>query len=154
MSDEVLLSAKTWRKNNASKVAAYNRKWRLANPNKVAAWREANRDKMNAQRRAVWAKNRERGMLKNAQYRSKAHGWAFDLSLSDICIPAFCPALGIPIFRNAPLHSPNAPTLDRMDATKGYTKANVRIISWKANRLKNNATLQELRGLVHYMETQ
>lgn len=43
----------------------------------------------------------------------------------------------------APL--PNAPSLDRLDPSKGYTKDNLWIVSHKANAIKSNATHEELR---------
>lgn len=37
-----------------------------------------------------------------------------------------------------------SPSLDRIDSSKGYVKGNVRVISARANMLKNNATVEEL----------
>ena len=34
--------------------------------------------------------------------------------------------------------------IDRIDSSKGYVKGNVRVISKRANTLKNNATIEEL----------
>ena len=45
-----------------------------------------------------------------------------------------------------------SPSLDRIDSTKGYTKNNVQIISWKANRIKAYATVVELETVVKYMK--
>ena len=36
------------------------------------------------------------------------------------------------------------PSLDRIDGAKGYVKGNVRVISHRANMLKNDATIEEL----------
>jgi hypothetical protein len=47
----------------------------------------------------------------------------------------------------------NVPTLDRIDSTKGYIKENIQVISFKANRLKNNATVDELKSILKYMES-
>lgn len=38
-----------------------------------------------------------------------------------------------------------SPSLDRLDSSKGYVKGNVRVISKRANQLKNNATVEEMR---------
>jgi len=46
----------------------------------------------------------------------------------------------------------NVPSVDRIDPTKGYIKGNVEVISWRANHLKNNATVEELEAIVNYMK--
>jgi hypothetical protein len=45
-----------------------------------------------------------------------------------------------------------SPSLDRIDNTKGYVKGNVRIISFKANAIKNSATIEELEFILHNWE--
>jgi len=47
---------------------------------------------------------------------------------------------------------PDGPSLDRIDATKGYIRGNVAIICWRCNALKRDATLSELKKIVAYME--
>jgi len=41
----------------------------------------------------------------------------------------------------------NSATIDKIDNDRGYIKGNVLICSWKANRLKNNASAHELLAL-------
>jgi len=68
--------------------------------------------------------------------RATKKGLAFNLTLEDIPeIPTLCPVLLIPM---------QVPSLDRIDSKKGYVKGNIRIISNRANILKNNATVEEL----------
>ena len=74
-------------------------------------------------------------MYRAAKARAKEKGRDFNIELSDVVIPALCPVLGIPMDR---------PSLDRIDGAKGYVKGNVRVISHRANTLKNNATIEEL----------
>jgi hypothetical protein len=38
----------------------------------------------------------------------------------------------------------NAPSIDRIDNSKGYTKDNIMIVSTKLNLLKKDATIDEL----------
>ena len=45
----------------------------------------------------------------------------------------------------------NSPSIDRIDSTKGYTPDNIQIISWKANRIKGYASVQELEMLLAYL---
>lgn len=64
-------------------------------------------------------------------------------------LPDLCPILKTPLeyseFGDA--LSDNKPSVDRIDSSLGYVKGNVQVVSWRANRLKNNATLEELRLL-------
>lgn len=67
-------------------------------------------------------------------------------------LPKFCPVLGIELSFNGDKY--NSPSLDRFDNNKGYTTDNVRIISYRANTLKNNGTLEELEAIVRYMKNE
>lgn len=87
--------------------------------------------------------------LQNIKTRAKKKGFEFNITLDDIIAPDKCPILNIPIFikeiaTNITGASPNAPSVDRIDNTKGYIKGNVQVISFKANSMKNNATPEEL----------
>lgn len=85
--------------------------------------------------------------------RAKRDGIAFDLKSEELSVPEVCPVLGIPLFRqrgNGPRD--NSPSLDRIDPSKGYTKDNVRVISYRANRIKGNCTAAELRAIAAYAE--
>lgn len=78
---------------------------------------------------------KEKRMLESAAMRAAKKGREFSIELSDIVIPTTCPVLGTPMV---------GPSLDRIDSSKGYVKGNVRVISKRANMLKNNATIEEL----------
>lgn len=86
-------------------------------------------------------------MLKYAKYRAKIKKLEFDLTAKDIIIPKNCPVLGIPIY---PYSLSSSPSIDRIDNTRGYTKDNIVIVSFKANRMKGAATLDELSRLVKF----
>lgn len=89
-------------------------------------------------------------MLSRCKYRAKQSGLPFTLTKNDIIIPEFCPVLGIKIRQmlidDEPKkgYHPNAPSLDRIIPKLGYVKGNVRVISARANLLKNDATIPEL----------
>jgi hypothetical protein len=52
-----------------------------------------------------------------------------------------------------PAPSPdNSPSIDQIVPGGGYVPGNVRIISWKANRLKSNATIDDLEAILAYMK--
>lgn len=94
-------------------------------------------------------------MLRDARYRAKKRGLEFSLDKSDIIIPEFCPALGIPLFhadytgKAGPC--PNSPTLDRIYNNKGYVKGNVVVISSKANTMKHTGCLEDLEKLTKWL---
>ncbi len=93
-------------------------------------------------------------MLTKAKTRSKEKNIEFNITKEDINIPEYCPVLGIKIEKNPDAitkNSPNLPTLDRVDNNKGYIKGNIKVISYRANALKNNATLEELEMVINYM---
>jgi hypothetical protein len=46
-----------------------------------------------------------------------------------------------------------SPSIDRIDNNGGYTVDNIAVISWRANRLKNNATSDELRQIAEWMDS-
>ena len=84
-----------------------------------------------------------------AKKRCKLNKKEFDLIPGDIPeIPQFCPVLGIEIKKNnisGPIDS--SPSLDRIDQNKGYIKGNIRIISNRANRIKSDASFEEIEKI-------
>lgn len=89
-------------------------------------------------------KNPEVELYRRVKTRARKQGLDFDLSLSDIVIPEFCPVLHIPLFIGEGIASPNSPSMDRIDPKKGYTKDNVQVISYKANTMKSDANEADL----------
>jgi len=80
-----------------------------------------------------------------AKENSKKSNREFDLELSDIVIPEYCPYLGIKLSTSfGDKDQPHYFSIDRLDSNKGYVKGNVQVLSMLANTMKSNATLQEL----------
>ena len=117
------ISKAKWRKIQKSKWASYTRNWRESNP----------------ERSRVTA------------FRTKANklGLPFDLTEDFFVVPEICPVLGIPMDSRDREH---AWSVDRLVPENGYTRENCRIISIRANRLKNNASSEELRKILSYIE--
>jgi hypothetical protein len=91
-------------------------------------------------------------MWKGSRKHARAQGLIWDLRLDDIpIIPDVCPVLGIPIDNHSKTRCANSPSLDKVVPSLGYVPGNVRIISWRANDLKKDASLNELEKLVKYV---
>jgi hypothetical protein len=95
----------------------------------------------------------ERVMFYNAKANAKKRGLPFDLRPEDIVIPSHCPVLGIPLFWTDNQKTPNTPSTDRIDSSRGYSKDNIVVVSWRANKLKQDASVAELRALWEFYAT-
>jgi hypothetical protein len=101
------------------------------------------RDKARVKRMA----NPARAIFQTAKAASKRLGRDFSITEEDIVVPEFCPVLGIPLsFAEYGRHDAS-PALDRIDNSLGYIPGNVIVVSWRANRLKNDASLAEMVAL-------
>ena len=112
-------------KRNKAAEAAANKKWRRNNPKQV--------------------------LVLAAASRAKRAGIPFSISTEDFSIPESCPVLGLRLVAANKRHD-GSPTLDRINNNSGYTKGNVVVISWRANRIKSDATLAELQKIVKFYE--
>lgn len=93
-------------------------------------------------------------LLDGARKRAKAKGIVFDLAFEDIEIPDVCPILGTRLdgsSKSPSMINTTAPSIDRLDSSKGYTKDNIRIICARANSLKGNATASESIAIALYV---
>lgn len=116
--DAVKAKAKEWRQNNKERKTAKDVAWQKLNWKKTTVFR--------------------------IKSRCKRNNIPFNLTPEDIFVPMLCPILRVPL--GVPLEKFNdrTPTVDRIDPNGGYVRGNVQVISWKANRLKCDGSLQEL----------
>lgn len=149
-----------WRTANAARLKEKWKVWSARNPRgeQAKAWRKKNpeRSKMhtaksNESTRQERIEDPRRAMIRAARKRAVRHGFSCDLTPSDLIVPTHCPVLGIPISVGAGKHHHGSPTLDRFDNALGYTKANTRVISYRANWLKSDATGEELMAVARYV---
>ena len=127
------------------------------------ARREAKQDALTEQRRKKWGTHKEliASDLYQAQrqkFRAKKAnalrvGWEWSLSFGDLVWPTHCPVLNIELDYFAEGRQENSPSFDQIDAGKGYVVGNVQIISWRANRIKNDGTAAEHRRIAEYLES-
>lgn len=97
-------------------------------------------------------------MLNDARKRSAKRGYG-DLNITTNYLLSIasdnCPVLEIPLrweYGHGKGVSDRSPSLDRIDNSKGYVVGNVAIISIRANTLKRDASLSEIKALASYME--
>lgn len=102
---------------------------------------------MNTKSETTGAIVTKRRMLKDAKYRAKKQGLPFNLTEDDFEIPTHCPALGLTLRRR---HRDLSPSLDRLVPELGYVKGNVIVVSNRANRMKNDATVHELETVASF----
>ncbi len=80
-------------------------------------------------------------------------GLPFAITLANLLpLPDSCPVLGIPLFVGPSGGGDNSPSIDRIIPAEGYVPGNVIVVSLKANRIKNDATVDELRKVVEFYE--
>ena len=78
--------------------------------------------------------------------------------LENFDIPDNCPMLGIPLNYDGGSgegwhgKTDKSPSIDQIRPSKGYTRDNIQIISWRANRIKNDSTPEELVKISQYMQ--
>lgn len=109
----------------------------------------ASRPETKARRKAYDQSRRVARLIAEARRRAKAKGLAITITPADVVIPEVCPVLGIRIAFDG--DRMNWPSIDRWDNTKGYVPENARVISFRANLLKGDATLAEIEAVARYM---
>lgn len=77
------------------------------------------------------------------------HEWAIDFG--DLTFPTHCPVLGIQLDYFTHERQENSVSFDRIDPTKGYIKGNVVVMSWRANRIKNDGTAEEHQKIADFL---
>jgi len=81
----------------------------------------------------------------------------FTILFEEIEQPEYCPVLGIKLNyawggNNGHLRDPAKATLDKVIPRLGYVPGNVFVISWRANKLKSDMTIEELEKIMKYMK--
>ena len=78
----------------------------------------------------------------------------FTLDFDDLDWPTHCPVLGIEIdyLGLDGGRQENSPSFDRTNSSIGYIPGNVQIISWRANRVKNDGTAEEHKKIADYID--
>lgn len=92
-----------------------------------------------------------RDKFRRKKANSHKHEWS--VTFGELDWPTHCPVLGIELDYFAESRQENSPSFDRIDSTIGYVTGNVKIISWRANRIKNDGTVEEHEKIIEYLRT-
>lgn len=106
---------------------------------------EKNKEKFSSLNMKWRERNPAKRLYSSCKSWAKKSGVEFNIEVSDLVIPEYCPFLGVKLdMRVGEGSLKHGPSIDRIDPLRGYTKGNVQIISLMANRMKNNANIEEL----------
>lgn len=97
-------------------------------------------------------------ILTRIKSRAKQTKIDFDLSVEylESIVVTNCPILDVDLTwcKKSGKPTNNSPSLDRLNPKLGYIKGNVAWVSYRANRIKQDANLVELKKLINWMENQ
>ena len=130
---------------NREKLKEWAREYRKSHPEWTRNTQKRARQKLKQSKpeHLIWMETKK---------RAKKRGITFEIEISDIVIPKVCPILGIELsFGIGTVHDAS-PSLDRIIPEKGYVKDNCFIISSKANRMKQENTLESLEKIISYIK--
>lgn len=135
---------KAYRERNAEHIAAQR-----------ANYRKENREEIRARAKLSYKTKPAVHVLSNIKSRAKRLGVPFNITADDLyeATPEFCPVLGMKLERSMRVGgglTDATPTVDRLVPILGYVKNNIVVVSHKANRIKNDATIHELEKVTNF----
>lgn len=143
------------REKNRDRRAKQSSNWRQNNPEKVKknwfSYYDVHDEGIRKAFRDKYRKDPLKHTICAAKARAKKNGIPFNLERKDIEMPEFCPILGMKLEPCGETKT-NSPSLDRIVPQLGYVKGNVAVISYRANRIKNDATADEHRKIADWMD--
>jgi hypothetical protein len=113
-------------------------------------YRQSHKPELAARRKLYNRDNPDVYLFHAAKSRAKKYNIPFNITREDVIIPTHCPVFGFPLEHGDKGFHENSPSIDQIIPEKGYTKGNIVVVSFKANRMKQNATVVELEQLAAF----
>lgn len=155
MPDSPCVNGHAWPRNRFGHCVKCVREYRarkghfLKVPSSVT-WRSSNKDKTNALRRDHAKRRPEMKMIASAKGSAKRKGIPFSLEVGDFDTPKVCPVLGVELHYSLGTRQDATASLDRISPEFGYVKGNVIVVCWRVNRIKCDATIEELERVAKF----
>jgi hypothetical protein len=135
---------------------AYQRQWAVEHKESRDLTNAKRKEADKLLRREHFLKYRSRYIWNNIRKRAEATGRPFAMTremIADMLADAeVCPVLGIPMTYAEGRAHDASPSFDCFDPVLGYVPGNVHVISRRANMIKHNATIEEVRMVLTWME--
>ena len=97
-----------------------------------------------------WRKKKIYNITRN---RANRKNIPFEIEYSDIEWPTHCPVFGVELeYTSLDKAKFNSASIDKIFPELGYVKGNVKIISHRANWLKQDSTIEQLEKIIQYMK--
>lgn len=94
-----------------------------------------------------------RAKFRNKKANAHRLGKPWTVTFGELEFPTHCPVLGLELDYFADVAQENSPSFDCVIPSLGYVSGNVAIISWRANRIKNNGTADEHRAIAEFIDS-
>ena len=153
--EAILERQKRYRLKNREAISAAREKYYQENKEAILEWQKIyrlkNKEANKRYRQKKWEKQRIKGALRRAKAKNLPFNITEEYVKSITPKDMICPALGIKM--NTSVEDlDSTPSLDRLVPEKGYVKGNVIVVSFKVNRIKADATPEELMKVAIFYE--
>lgn len=127
----------------ASSSKAAKKKARLASDPEYRA-------QYNLQREEYRRADYRMDMLARAKVRAARGGYPCTITRGDIPFVTHCPVLGVELTAGEQASHNFSPTLDKIRPELGYVKGNIIVVSFLANRIKSDATPEQIMAVAKF----
>lgn len=141
------LQCKLCKKHKNPRHFSYKKRGDINSGKKEYCHRCGANEREKKRRNRTWKDDAVKVLLSGSKQRAKRANIKHTLTRDDIVIPDRCPVFGTEMKREGRKTWKNAPSIDRIDNNEGYTKENIVIVSRRANILKKDASIEELKLL-------